>query len=100
MAFIEKEIKVVLKVADFGQWLAVKRMGLRLSQEQIAGALGVTRQSVSQWENGNATPRINSDQARDLCQLLDCSIEELPTKGVKLIQIIRAESRRVVKSKG
>jgi len=103
----EKEITVTLNVASFGQWLAVKRMGLRLSQEEVAEVLGISRQAVSTWENGKVIPKMNSDQAEYLCNLFQCSLKELPKQGVKIVQIVRPKdsqqgdrgTKRVVKSK-
>ncbi|MCL2188662.1 MAG: helix-turn-helix domain-containing protein [Defluviitaleaceae bacterium] len=46
-----------------------------LSQEGLAGAVGVTRQSVSKWELGQALPDL--DKVVQLCQLFNLTTDEL-----------------------
>ena len=43
-----------------------------LSQEQLADKLGVSRQSVSKWESGQAYPEM--DKVLQLCQLFNLNI--------------------------
>lgn len=47
----------------------------RLTQEDIANEVGISRQSVSKWENGVSEPDIAT--IKKLCKILDCSISEL-----------------------
>lgn len=49
-----------------------------LTQKQIADALGVTVQTVSNWEVGRADPKLTIRQFKTLLRLLQCSAEELP----------------------
>ncbi len=44
------------------------------SQEYLAGLVGVSRQTISQWENDKFQP--NNDNIDMLCQVLDLSREE------------------------
>ena len=37
-----------------------------LTQEQLAEALGVSRQTVSKWENGTATPELEKLRALNI----------------------------------
>ena len=46
-----------------------------LSQEQLAEKLGVSRQSVSKWENGEAYPEMNN--ILELCKIFNCKINDL-----------------------
>ena len=46
-----------------------------ISQEQLAEALGVSRQSVSKWEMGQALPQI--DKVLQLAQIFGVSTDEL-----------------------
>lgn len=39
-----------------GEKIARLRKGNGLSQEQLAEMLGISRQTVSKWENGTAVP--------------------------------------------
>jgi DNA-binding XRE family transcriptional regulator len=50
----------------------------RVSQQQLADAVGVTRQTISNWENGREEPRLKLWQTKALCKMLEISLEELP----------------------
>lgn len=45
---------------DIGTKIKNARLAAGLTQEQAAGALGVSRQTVSNWENGKTYPDIIS----------------------------------------
>lgn len=60
---------------DIGQKLKDKRTALGLSQEQLAIQLGVTRQTVANWEKGKTYPDIAS--IMKLSDLYDVSLDEL-----------------------
>lgn len=49
-----------------------------LTQRQIAEALGVTDQTVSNWEAGRFEPKLTIRQTQALCQILECSLQDLP----------------------
>ena len=49
-----------------------------LTQKQIADAVGVTVQTVSNWEVGRAEPKLTIRQFKALLRILQCSVEELP----------------------
>lgn len=51
-----------------GETLKIRREELRLGQDQVAGELGVSQQTVSRWEKGLALPR--PSRVSDLAQLL------------------------------
>ena len=85
---LQPGIKITVSVNSFGQWLVIKRAELRLTQKTVALALGVAHQTVSQWEKEKSLAKLNSDQLGRLCKLLNCSFEEVPTQGVKVIQIV------------
>lgn len=55
-----------------------------LSQEELARQLGVSRQSVSKWENGSSFPEI--DKCIEICKLFHISLDELfldePTQSI------------------
>jgi DNA-binding XRE family transcriptional regulator len=54
------------------------REKLELTQKQVADALGVTEQTVRNWEQGKAIPRLTIPQMKILCKLLQLPIEEVP----------------------
>ena len=58
------------------------RKKLKLSQRQVAQAIGVTDQTISNWEQKIHKPNLTPEQTLALCKILDCSLEEL-VNGVK-----------------
>jgi transcriptional regulator with XRE-family HTH domain len=48
-----------------------------LSQRDIAQALGITDQTVSNWEQGRSEPRLTIRQVILLCRILNCSLTDL-----------------------
>lgn len=60
---------------DFGLKLKEKRAELSLSQSQLADSLGVTRQTIANWEKGKTYPDIVS--IIKFSDLYDISLDEL-----------------------
>lgn len=58
---------------SIGQRIASMRGFRRLTQDQLGGAVGVTKQTVSGWEHGKRTP--DSDMLAKICRALDCSAD-------------------------
>ena len=58
-----------------GEKISKLRIGKGVSQEQLAEQLGVSRQSVSKWEMGQALPQI--DKVVLLCELFSVSCDDL-----------------------
>ncbi|MBP5408090.1 MAG: helix-turn-helix transcriptional regulator [Bacilli bacterium] len=52
-----------------------------LSQEQLAEKLGVSRQSVSKWESGQAYPEM--DKMLQLCEMFHLNIDDLLNQDIK-----------------
>jgi HTH-type transcriptional regulator / antitoxin HipB len=48
----------VLDSHEFGDELRIRRRGLRLSQDQLADAIGVNRRVVGELERGKGTVRL------------------------------------------
>ncbi len=59
----------------FGEKLFELRKGQKLSQEELAEKLGVTRQAVSRWENGETMP--DSPNLLEICNLFGVSADYL-----------------------
>jgi len=62
----------------------------QLSQEELAGKLFLTRQSISKWETGESVPDLNN--LTQLAQILDVSLDELvlgiqPKTSLKTAQV-------------
>lgn len=59
----------------FGDNLKKIRKLKKLSQEDLAEKLNVSRQSVSKWETGDAYPEMNN--LLELCKIFHCKINDL-----------------------
>ena len=59
----------------FGENLKKIRKDKKMSQEQLAERVNVSRQSVSKWENGEAYPEMNN--ILQLCKIFGCKINDL-----------------------
>lgn len=60
---------------NFGEKLYELRKEKKLSQEEVADKLNVTRQTVSKWETNQSTP--DFDKVLQLCELFGISADEL-----------------------
>lgn len=60
---------------NIGQNIYQYRIGKKMTQEQLADQVGVTRQAVSRWETGNSLPDL--DMVKRLAQLFGVSTDEL-----------------------
>ena len=58
-----------------GRSISQKRKEHNMTQMQLADALGISFQAVSNWERGNSMPDIS--KLPELAELFGCSIEEL-----------------------
>ncbi len=64
----------------FGENLKRLRKEKKLSQEELAEKVGVSRQSVSKWETGDAYPEMNN--ILELCKIFHCHINELVNDSI------------------
>lgn len=70
---VREEKKVVAR--SLGEALKENRIRCQMTQEFVAETLGVSRQSVSKWENGTSDP--NTSNLIALAKLYGISAEEL-----------------------
>ena len=70
---VREEKKAVAK--SLGEALKENRVRCQMTQEFVAETLGVSRQSVSKWENGSSDP--NTSNLIALAKLYKVSPEEL-----------------------
>lgn len=68
---------LAVKNLSFGQWFRIVRSEVDLPQARISKALGVTVQTVSNWENDKSVPNLTPEQTRILCDLLDVDLDTL-----------------------
>ena len=60
---------------NFGEQLQQLRKHKKMSQENLAKKVGVSRQSISKWENGVAYPEMK--HIMKLCSIFHCKITDL-----------------------
>ena len=65
----------------FGENLKKLRKKKKLSQDDLAEKVNVSRQSVSKWENGDAYPEMNN--ILELCKIFNCKINDLVNDEIK-----------------
>ena len=66
-----------------------KRSGM--SQQDVASAIGVTRQTVSNWEQGQGAPAL--DKAAELARLYGVTLDDLASDEVSVVSSGRAGRR-------
>lgn len=64
----------------FSQWFLIKRRSKSLSQDDIAKVLGVSKQTISNWEREATIPTLTIEQFKKLCKLLDCTLDDFPSQ--------------------
>ena len=67
---------------NFNEKLQKLRKEQKLSQEELADRLDVTRQSVSKWESGQTYPEM--DKLLAICKIFNCTLEELTNDEIKI----------------
>lgn len=58
-----------------GEKIALRRRSAGLSQEALAGQLGVSRQAVSRWETNESLP--DTEKILQLCRIFGVSADDL-----------------------
>ncbi len=82
----------------FGENLRNLRKSKKLSQEDLAEKMDVSRQSVSKWETGDAYPEMNN--ILELCKIFNCHINNLVNDSITDIDSLDEEIKmNVVKFK-
>ncbi|MFB2977118.1 helix-turn-helix transcriptional regulator [Microseira sp. BLCC-F43] len=49
-----------------------------LTQKELAEALGVTENTIANWERGRAIPKLTPNQFKTLVKMLQIGLEDLP----------------------
>lgn len=66
---------------SIGSKILELRKGEKLSQEKLAEKIGVTRQTISNWELNESSPDLK--QARELSRIFSISLDELVDNDIK-----------------
>lgn len=78
----------------FGDNLKTLRKGKKFSQEELAEKVGVSRQSVSKWETGEAYPEMNN--ILELCKIFRCRINDLVNDSILDLDSLDEEVKKSV----
>lgn len=80
----------------------LRKTNSSMTQERLAERLGVSRQTVSKWEAGEAWPEI--PKLLDLCEIFRCSLDELLRQdmaagcgGMYPVRILRVDAFRMAR---
>lgn len=63
---------------DLESPLAMLRRLRRVTQRELAEAVGVSETTVRNWEAGRAEPNLTIRQTKNLCKVLGIPLEEMP----------------------
>ncbi|MGG6267192.1 helix-turn-helix transcriptional regulator [Leptolyngbya sp. AN03gr2] len=74
----------------FGEWLYLNRRRKDLTQDDLAEALGVKSQTISNWENSSGIPKLMPQQTQSLCVLLECSLDDLARVAAQTAERIKS----------
>lgn len=69
---------------EVGERLKLRRVELNLTQEHVAEVLGITRQTISNWENGRSYPDI--ERMIRLSDVYLLSLDELLKGDKKMVK--------------
>lgn len=69
---------------EVGERLKARRTELNLTQESVAEVLGITRQTISNWENGRSYPDI--ERMVRLSDIYSLSLDELLKGDQKMVK--------------
>ena len=78
----------------FGENLYSLRKNAKMSQEKLAEAVGVSRQSVSKWENGESYPEM--ENMLKLCEIFHCKLNDLVHEDMQDIDSLDEEIKMSV----
>lgn len=76
----------------FNEKLQKLRKENKMSQEQLADLLDVSRQAVSKWESGTTYPEM--DKLLILCKIFKCTLDELTNDAVSDITVEEKEEKK------
>ena len=80
----------------------LRKMHHSMTQEDLAERIGVSRQTISKWETGDAFPEM--DKTVELCKIFSCSMDQLIREDMNMsneaysnIRVQKADAFRYVR---
>ena len=67
---------------NLGNNISFLRKQKKLTQEQLADQMNVTRQTVSRWESNEVVPEL--DRLVEMCGIFSCNLDALDRKSTRL----------------
>ena len=77
---------------NIGQLISEARKKKKISQEELAATLHVSRQTLSSWETGRTIPDFHS--MLSACRLLDINVSDIMQDENGLIQLVNREKKK------
>lgn len=77
-------MRIGVSIMEVGERLKLRRVELNLTQEYVAEVLGITRQTISNWENGRSYPDI--ERMIRLSDVYLLSLDELLKGDKKMVK--------------
>ena len=77
---------------EVGEKLRERRNTLHMTQDEVAEALGVTRQAISNWENGRSYPDI--ERIIRLSDIYQLSLDELLKGDNKMVHQLQKNTQQ------
>ena len=72
--------------------LLALRRSVGMSQQEVAAAIGVTRQTISNWELGQGSPAL--DKAAELARLYGVTLDDLANDEIDVVSSRKSERVR------
>nr|WP_051527138.1 helix-turn-helix transcriptional regulator [[Eubacterium] cellulosolvens] len=60
---------------SLGQFISTRRKHMRLTQEELADQVGVSKSAIAKWETDGGLP--DRDNLRRIAEVMDVSVDEL-----------------------
>ena len=73
-----------------GERILELRKSMNITQEELAEKVGVTRQTISNWELGESSPDLK--QAKELSKIFKISLDELVDNNIKDIVVTKVSN--------
>ncbi len=80
---------------SFGDKLIKLRKSMKISQEKLAYKLGITRQTLSNWESGITEPDLES--AKKISEIFEVSLDELTDNRINILEKKLSSSLEIAK---